>query len=322
MNIVEKFLKTLQSYKLIKKRDFVIVGVSGGADSICLLSLLCMLRKKWKLQLQAVHINYKLRGEDADQDQSLVEEYCRRIKCDLSIFEYSKKPTTKITEENLRNFRYQQMEKLRKKFKANSIAVAHNKNDQAETMLMFLLRGSGLRGLSGIKYRQNKIIRPMLDIGKDEIYQYLHENKIKYREDASNLDPKYTRNKIRHELIPLLVKKYNPNLITTLNVNRKIIADDYSYIVQSAQKQFRRLAKCQNQQIEIDIKKFLKLGSALQREIIRLAFIKFNINLINISILDIEEMLRVIQAGREGAVRVIKGLRFEKKNGSMIVCKE
>ncbi len=321
MNIKEKFLKTIKEQKLIKRGDSIIVGVSGGADSICLLTLLNLIKKEWKLKLGAVHINYKTRGADSEKDQKLVEKYCRQQKIKLNIINYKKDKYSKNIEEEFRNFRYQYFETMRKKLKAEIIAVAHNQNDQAETMLMFFLRGSGLRGLSGIKYIQGKIVRPLLDISKEEIYDYLRGNQVRYREDLSNLELKYTRNKIRHVLIPLLAAEYNPNIINTLDLNRGIIADEYEFINHSAKVLFKALTKCSQDQITINLNKFFALYRSLQRELIRLVFIRLKKNIANISVLDIEEMLRVMKEGREGAERVIKGLRFKKKDGSMVVYK-
>lgn len=319
--MLEIFKQTIKENKLVSKGDKLVVGVSGGPDSVCLLYLLNEIKDEFNLELIVAHVNYATRGKDSDMDEELVITLAKKLNIDFKVLHTKRYKLDEKgnIEEKFRDIRYKFFDKIRKEEKANTIAVAHNQDDQVETMLMFFIRGSGLKGLSGMKFRSKKLIRPMLDISKKEIYKYLESNHIEYREDKSNADPRFTRNKIRHQLIPLIEKEYNPNISQTLSLNREVIRDDYDFIKESARVLFAAMVVEKNHDLVIDLDKFLELYKSLQRAIIRLAFSKYSKDLKNISVLDVNEVLRVMKEGREGAIRDIKGLRFQKKGGNIVI---
>lgn len=322
--MLDEFENKVEKNKLFKKGDKVIVGVSGGPDSVCLLNLLDRIKDEYNLELIVAHVNYGTRGRDSDKDEEFVKNFARKLNLDLKVLHITsdKLEVKGNLEENLRNIRYKFFENLRTEIKADRIAVAHNKNDMVETMLMFFLRGSGLRGLTSMHEKQGRIIRPLLDFTKAEIKQYLDKLGIEYRKDQSNLDLKYTRNRIRHELIPYLVEKYNPNLIETLSVTRNAMGDDYEFIRSFSKYIYKDLSKKEKGFINIELKDFLDLFPTLQREIIRIIFHEFEVAMKDVSFLDLSELLRVMKEGKGGSKRTIKGLRFEKKSGSMLVSKD
>ena len=201
-----KIKKYIDEYNMITAGEKIIVGLSGGADSVCLLLVLKLLGA----DVYAVHINHMLRGEEADCD----EEFCKKLceKSDVPFKAYHKDIKAYATEEKMtveeagRKFRYACFEETRKEYGASKIAVAHNKNDLAETVIFNLTRGSGINGLSGIKAVRGDIIRPLLCAKRSEIEAYLAEIGQDYRTDSTNLSKDYDRNKIRHIVLPTLTE--------------------------------------------------------------------------------------------------------------------
>jgi len=210
-NLVKKFQNFSHQEKLWKKGDKIVLGVSGGPDSMCLLDIFLKLQKKYSLKLIVAHINYALRGKDSQKDETLVRKVCETNQCKLVVFK-PKKKFEKNLEENLRKVRYDFFEKTRKKYGFDLIAVAHNADDQIETFFLNLFRGSGEKGLAGMKTRNERIIRPLLFCFKKEILAYAKKEKIEFRLDKTNQENDFTRNKVRNLLIPYLEKKFNPNI--------------------------------------------------------------------------------------------------------------
>ncbi len=192
--------------ELLADGDRVLLGLSGGADSVCLFLLLEELAKSFSLTLFPVHINHNLRGEEADRDQQFCEELCREHNCKLTVISVDVETLAGengwTLEEAGRNARYQAFSELKENFNCDKIAVAHHKNDQAETVLFQLLRGSRLKGLSGMEAVNGSIIRPLLCVTREEIEIYLQENKQNFCIDRTNLEDDYSRNRIRHRLLP------------------------------------------------------------------------------------------------------------------------
>lgn len=233
--MIEKVKKTIEKHKLLKKGDHVIVGVSGGPDSISLLYILFSLKKEFQLALSVVHINHLLRGKDSDEDEVYVREYCKSLEIPFYSYRINVKKLSQelgITDEEAgRKARYDTFYKVVKEVSANKIAIAQNMNDQAETLLMRLTRGSGLDGLSGIDYiRDDIIIRPLLDITRKEIELFCQNNQLQPRIDKTNSKAIYTRNKIRLELIPYLKENFNSNMVYHLWKTAKILQEDRDFI--------------------------------------------------------------------------------------------
>jgi len=319
--MLEKFLKTIEENKLIKKGDKIVVGVSGGPDSVCLLHLLHEIKDDFSLELIIAHVNYGTRGEDSDGDEEYVRMLSQKMELHCKVLKDTryKIQDTKNLEEAYRNIRYSFFENIFREEKADSVAVAHTLDDQVETILMFFIRGSGLRGLSGMEYKKDNVIRPLLDISKKEVLAYLKEKKLEYRTDITNEDIKFTRNKIRHKLIPYLEKEFNPSIKSTLVKNAEVIGDDYDFISKSARDIYTKLAQKDKEAVKINIGEFFDLNRAVQRELVRLILKYFIKDIRGISVLDVNELLRVLKEGRSGSFRDIKGLRFLKKDGNIVI---
>lgn len=245
MELQDKVLETIQKYHLIDSKDIVVVGVSGGPDSMALLHLLLGLREKLGFSVCVSHINHGLRKE-AEEETIFVQDYCKKQKIDCYVkrVDIAKKATDQKISTELagRNARYDFFEEIEKKVGATKIATAHNANDNAETLLMNLLRGSGTSGLKGIeKMRDGKYIRPIIECTRKEIEAYCEKYHLEPRYDKSNNENIYTRNKIRNELIPYLEKEFNPNIVEGLNRLSTIVTKQEEYFHKIVENTFQNL---------------------------------------------------------------------------------
>lgn len=216
-----KVLNTIKKYNLIQENDKIVIGVSGGPDSMCLLHILNGLKEKLNFEIVVAHINHMIRKE-AEEETQYVKNFCDKlgIKCYIKRIDViDKSNKEKIgTEEAGRKARYDFFEEVLNIVNANKIATAHNENDNAETVLMNIFRGAGTSGLKGIEpIRDNKYIRPIIECERSEIEEYCRVNKLQPKIDKTNLENVYTRNKIRNVLIPEIKKEFNPNIIESLN---------------------------------------------------------------------------------------------------------
>ena len=201
-----KVIQTIKKYNLINSGDKIVLGVSGGPDSIAMLDILNQLKDEMNFEIYVVHINHNIRGKDADEDEEYVKKFCEKYnikffakKIDVPAIAKNKKIGT---EEAGRKVRYEYFEEILKETKSNKIAIAHNKNDKVETIIMHLLRGSGIPGLKGIEpIRGNKFIKPLIECDRQEIEKYCRENNLQPRIDKTNFENEYTRNKIRNIVI-------------------------------------------------------------------------------------------------------------------------
>ena len=241
----EKVLTTIEKYNMIQNDDKIVIGVSGGPDSMTLLNILNNIKEKWNIKLYVAHINHMMRKE-ADEETEYVKEFCAKIKVDffakrIKVEEEAKR--LKIgTEEAGRNIRYAFFEEIAKKVGANKIATAHNSNDNAETVLMNLLRGTSVSGLKGIeKVRDGKFIRPIIECNRNEIEAYCRENNLNPRYDKTNYENVYTRNKIRNLLIPYLQKEFNPNIIEGLNRLSTLASEEEQFINKIVEKEYENV---------------------------------------------------------------------------------
>ncbi|MFZ2187305.1 MAG: tRNA lysidine(34) synthetase TilS [Candidatus Moraniibacteriota bacterium] len=224
---IKRAQNTAHKFDLWHRGDAFIVCVSGGSDSLCLLDMLVLLQKKQAFALHVVHVNYHLRGRDSTQDERLVRGAALRYGLTFSCLSQEKK-LKNASEETLRDIRYAFFEATRQKINAHSIVVAHNQDDQAETLLMRLLRGAGLSGLSAMRPKNDHVIRPLIEMSRSDITQYLKERHITSREDKSNTDPRYFRNQIRHALIPYLEKNFQPQTRKLLAETALLLGEDYA----------------------------------------------------------------------------------------------
>lgn len=213
MELFREILKLNKKYNLIENSDTIVVGFSGGPDSVFLVEMLKKLQYFFNFKIYLVHINHLLRGEDADSDENFSFEYAKKNNLEIFIkripVKEIAKEVGKTLEEVGREERYKFFSEIYEKVGANKIATAHNKDDQIETFLFRLIRGTSLQGLEGIKIKNNNIIRPISEIYKKDILEYLNKNEIQYKIDKTNFENEFTRNSIRLNLIPFIEERYN-----------------------------------------------------------------------------------------------------------------
>ena len=266
---MKNFMKVIEKFEMINHGDKIVVGLSGGADSVTLLHALLRVKEQYNLSLVAVHVNHMIRGLEAKRDESFVRDICKSLAVPLEVYQKSVLDIAKLqkisTEEAGRIVRYQCFYDCKKKFNATKIAVAHNLNDSVETMLMNFLRGTGTKGLRGIMPVRDDIIRPLIECKRSDIEDYLHKNGIKYIVDSTNETLDYTRNKVRNMLLPLLMKEFNPNILETLFESTKIFIKEDSF--------FEEIVAKKKQECVVDgkiaIDKFELLDKAIQPRVLQ-----------------------------------------------------
>lgn len=255
--------------------DRIVVAVSGGPDSVALLKMLTVISKEYRLSLIAAHLNHGLRGKESDGEEAFVRRLSKSmgIACETEYIDISAliKRKSGSVEDICRNERYEFLEKARKKYKANKIALGHTLNDQAETVVMKFLRGSGMRGLRGILPVRDEIyIRPLIAVSRDEILTFLRKEGLKYVVDSSNIEDFYLRNRIRNRLIPILKENYNPRLEENLGHMADIIRSEDDYIGSTVENVLTTWGINSNKDnISIKISELVKLHEALQRRVIK-----------------------------------------------------
>lgn len=261
-----KFLKTINEYNMLENADAVVVGFSGGADSICLLHLLKSCSDKLKIEVKAAHINHGIRGDEAERDELFAENFCK--KNDIPFFVLhtdcvaEAKATGESVEECGRRLRYGFFSSL---CTDNSkIATAHNANDNAETVIFNLTRGTSLKGVCGIPPVRERIVRPLILCTREEIEGYCSENSLSFVTDSTNLSCDYTRNKIRHQVIPVLCE-INPNLFGSIGNFTESASSINDFFSKQCDKFYSEVF---NDNKRISVNKLLELKKAVAKEII------------------------------------------------------
>ncbi|MFA5276445.1 MAG: tRNA lysidine(34) synthetase TilS [Candidatus Omnitrophota bacterium] len=311
--MLNKIKNTIKKYGLIRKGDKILVGVSGGPDSVALLYALNKLSKNDSFHLHIAHLDHRLR-EDSAKDAAFVKKLSLKLKIPLTTTRVNVKKLAKkhSIEETARNARLDFFFKTAEEIKADKIALAHNLEDQAETVLMRILRGTGLYGLSGIsakrKIRGYDIIRPLIETRRSEIEAYLKENRIKSRLDRSNLEDIYFRNKIRNKLIPLLEKDYSPNIKELLANLAENSAADYQFLEHSTAKIMKGVTT------KFNLKTLNQLHISMQRLLFRRAIARLQGDTRRITFRHIKEIEDlVLNRPQNSIVDLPKGISVIKK---------
>ncbi|MEG0180248.1 MAG: tRNA lysidine(34) synthetase TilS [Peptostreptococcaceae bacterium] len=272
--IFEKTLSTINKYNLIEKGDKIVLGLSGGPDSVCLLHILHRLKEVLDIEVYAAHLNHQIRGIEAQKDALYISQLSDDLGVTLfvksmNVPEYCKENKLSV-EEGARKLRYEMFFEIKERLHADKIAIAHNMNDQAETVLMRMMRGTGLQGLKGIDIiRDEVIIRPILEIERADIESYCEQYKLNPRIDSTNLESIYTRNKIRLELIPFMRDNFNSNIIESIVRMSNGLRNDNEFIEEEALRMFDEVSLKQLDSIEIYLDEYINLHKSLKSRIIR-----------------------------------------------------
>lgn len=301
----DKVLSTIREYNLIQENDNIVVGVSGGPDSMALLYVLLEIEPLIKFNIYVAHVNHGVRGEDAKSDQLFVEEIAKNLNLpyytkNVNMIEYGKEKGIS-SEEAGRELRYGFFREILDSVGGGKIAVAHNMNDQAETLIMRFLRGTGIDGLKGMDFKTKDIIRPILGIDRGEIESYIENNNIKTVLDKTNLEPIYSRNKVRLELIPYIEKNFNPNIINTLWRLSRIASMDSEFLEEYSEGRYNNIVKNQDKHsIILDGGKLFEEDKSIQQRIIRIAILKINGSLQGITEIQISSVINLFMGSNTG----------------------
>ena len=299
--MLNKILSTINKYNLIQKGDKIVIGVSGGPDSMCLLDSLYCLKEKLGIEIFVAHINHMIR-EEADEETEYVKEYCKNknIKCYVKKADVEKlaKEQKLGTEEMGRKIRYEFFKEIAKKENANKIATAHNLNDNVETVLLNLLRGTGVSGLKGIEIKriENDLeyIRPIRECERKEIEEYCEKQKLNPKIDKTNLESIYNRNKVRNDLIPYLKREFNPNILEGINRLSDIAREEEEYFDEIITKQYEELKIGENlNEVILDLNKFNNLNKVIKSRLIIYTINKVNGNVQGIGKIHIEDIIKL-----------------------------
>ena len=299
--MINKVFETITKFKLIQDGDKIVLGVSGGPDSICMLDILNQLKNdKIKFDIIVAHINHPIR-EEANQDENYVQNYCKKnnIKFCFQRIDVKKYANNnKIgLEEAGRKLRYIFFDEVMKLNNGNKIAIAHNKNDKIETIIMNEIRGCGLSGLKGIEpMRNNQIIRPLIECERIEIEKYCEENNLNPRIDKTNFINDCTRNKIRNIVLPYVVKEFNPNIVKTLDRLSEVVSETENYLQKQVEKKYNQLLiSKENNKIILDLKKFNSEDILIKKRILLYTISEILGNTQNIEKINIEDLIKLCQ---------------------------
>ncbi|MCM1194020.1 MAG: tRNA lysidine(34) synthetase TilS [Butyrivibrio sp.] len=340
----EKVFSFVEKHEMIRPGDRIVLGVSGGADSVCLLFLLQEYRRKVPFEMLAVHVNHGIRGKAAEEDAAWVEALCReqglafRLECaDVKGFAVREK----CSEEDAgRRLRYEAFRKAAGEFGGTKIAVAHNAGDRAETMLLHLFRGSGLKGLRGIepvredenrridtvcptgKSRPVSIIRPVLCLERREIEEYLQERQLPWRADATNEGDGYTRNRIRHHLLPWAEQNVSGRVVSHMCNTADILSEAEEYLRQQTLEALERcvfrVSGRKREEAEIDIAGFLACHPVLQKRMLLALAEELSPTGKDISAVHVEEVLSLFEKEGNRSICLPFGICFRRRYGKVL----
>ena len=275
-----KVLQKIKSYceknHMFQQGDRVVAGLSGGADSVFLCLVLKELAKEWNLFLHLVHVNHGIRGQEAEADEAFCRQFATNLEVPITVFHGDVPALVRSSgmseEEAGRVYRYQCMEQFCEREGFHKLAVAHHRDDQAETVLFQLLRGSSLRGLGGMRPVRGRLVRPLLEISRQEIEQSLCELEQSWCEDSTNRQLQYSRNRIRQQVLPFLEKEVAPGATEHLAHTAKQLQEVFDYLSEQTQEVYSRLVNREGNRWNLETGEFLQLPAVLQRELVMLLF--------------------------------------------------
>ncbi len=305
MKIEDIFHNTINEYGMIQSGDGIVVGFSGGPDSTALVHLLYRFKEHYNIRLVCAHLNHKFRPGDAEEDAKYVQAFCRErgIRCIVECEDVPRMAAREglSPEQAGRRARYDLFNRVMQGEGFNKIAVAHNRDDQVETVLMRLIRGAGVEGLGGIKPVRGNIIRPLLEVPRSMIEDYCKEHRLNPVTDKTNLSPVYFRNRIRLELLPYLRDNYNSNIDRAVLGAARVLRWENDFISGAARDEFSRLAEEQGTgRLEFSVEKLLELHTAVLWRVLRMAVEHLLGDANNLELVHIEKLYALLEKGETG----------------------
>lgn len=321
----QKVYDTIKQQKMFKDGDRLLLGVSGGPDSMCLLHVMETLSESMVITLGVVHVHHGLRGIDADADQALVESYCRERGIACKTFKADINALARewglSQEEAGRRYRYEVFEQQARILNSSKIVVAHHGDDVAETFLMNLFRGTGLRGLCGIPRQRGQIIRPLLGVSRKEIEGYLERHHIPFRLDLTNQETDHTRNKIRLEVLPYVAREINPRAAEKIRHTADALLEAEVYIEAQVQKAYDRLVHQEKDGLSVDIKALLEEAPVIQKRVLLQMIGHLNGGLRDTYRVHLEALLALLEKDTGKTLDLAEGLRAEKTYNRLVLSK-
>lgn len=314
--------KTISRYSMLSGGERVLVALSGGVDSIVLLDVLVALGESLDLKLSVCHLNHSLRGSESDSEEKFVEEHVRAL--GLELYCERLEPGALDGEGSLqqaaRARRYDFFARAAKSASATKVALAHNSDDVAETVLMRVLKGSGAKGLGGIPPVRGLFIRPLIEASRKEIEEYVAKRKLSHTSDSSNLSTKYHRNKIRLELMPMLREEYNPKISETLTSIARSSARDNSFLESEANALFEAaLVACEDNEVVLSRGELLGAHEALRARVFFRAVEVLKHDSRGIYSIHVEDFLSLIKSSSPGFSLDLPGGLFARREYERIV---
>jgi len=314
---------------MLKPGDKVLAGVSGGSDSIALLHILWILKDDLQIFPVVAHLNHQLRGEEAKEDARSVREFSKKLELPCYIEEADVKSYHKSSglslQEACREIRFSFFEQLAGKLGAGRVALGHHADDQAETILLNLLRGAGISGLKGISYVRGLFIRPLLEIRRREIEKYCLQHNLPVRQDSSNLKPVYTRNRIRLNLLPLLEREYNPQIVNTLVQLGNLCSEEDAYLEELAMINLEKIKtnEKKNGMVVLDNNMLRELSAPLCRRVLRLAWNEATGETKELSYHHVDKLMELLHKKAGGRVMILpRRIRALKTNNFLQFSRE
>jgi tRNA(Ile)-lysidine synthase len=326
--LIDKVKSTVNKYSMLQKDDRILVGLSGGPDSITLLYVLNTLKKEYKLEIYIAHLDHKFRGEESRKDREFCEGIAKKLKLEIVCEEID---VQKIAdekgispEEAARLERYDFFRRVARERSIKKLAVGHTKDDQAETVLMRAIRGAGMLGLGGmrpVKYMQGmSVIRPLIEISRSEVEDFIRLNKLEFRHDSSNDKIVFTRNRIRQELLPYLEKNFNSNIKDVLANMAENLRIENEFLEKFSARKFKAVSSRKNCEISIDLKRFKKQPEAIQKRILRVAICELKGDLRRLTYQHWKEMEALVGSMPTNAkVDLPAGINVVKKRDSISI---
>jgi len=322
--VFEVMLNTVKEHNLIAYGDRIVIGLSGGPDSLAMTHALLELKEAYGLDLYAVHVNHMFRGEHADDDEAFVASFCiaNALPCySFKVDVPSQAKTMGLSFEDAgRRVRYEKFEQVMQQVGANKIAVAQNKNDVVETFFINLFRGAGIDGLASIEYMRDQLyIRPLLDVSRQDIELYCEQNDLTPRHDGTNDESDYVRNKIRNEFLPYIRAEFNPSIDAAISKTVHIMKSDKTFWKVHRQRLFEAICKWVEGDIQINQEAFDALHESEKYQLLRQCILYMKGNLTDISF---DTLSRIIALHRTGAIcEIEKDLSVVKQYGVLLIYK-
>lgn len=320
-----KVERTVLRHRLLDPAQRILVAVSGGPDSVALLGILWELRFRWAWDLKVAHVHHGLRAQDAEEDMAFVQSMARGLGLDFLLRQAqpgSLKLPGRSLQESAREARYKFLEEMALECGAQAIALAHQADDQAETVLAALIRGAGLRGLAAMPYRKGLLVRPLLEVGREEILKYLEERGLGFRFDPSNQDRRYLRVRIRCELLPLLRERFNEAIRDVLCRTARLCALEDEYLGQEVEQLCKSMLHGEGGGICISLKDFHELPRALRLRLLRLGYASIKGNTRGLGMEHAEAMDDLAsQRGPERWLNLPGNIRFGVSGGNILMLK-